>query len=110
MTEHVVDLPILELGDTVEIFVRPESIALSRKPDAMPDMDNHLEGSVESILFNGANSRLLVRERDTGGEITIALPQTGEFNDLVRGDNIHLAWKHEQARCFAVDGKKEPVR
>ncbi len=89
-------------NDTVEIFVRPESIALARKADAMPEMDNRLEGSVESILFNGANSRLLVREPKTGGEITVALPQTGEFNDLVRGDMIHLAWKHEQAKCFAA--------
>ena len=89
-------------NDAVEIFVRPESIALSRDQKSLPDIDNHLKGTVDSFLFNGANSKILVREEKTGGEITVAVPQTGEHNGLVRGDTVHLAWKHEQATCFST--------
>ena len=91
-------------GDTVEIFVRPESVALGRDKKQISAMDNQVEGEVVGVLFNGANSRVLVREAKSGGEIDIALPQTGEFNDLTRGQKIYMGWKHDQAKCFADNG------
>ncbi len=91
-------------GEAVEIFVRPESVAIGTEAGRVSAMDNRITGEVVSILFNGANSRALVRERVSGGEVDVALPQTGEFSHLVRGQQVHLGWGLAQAKAFAVKG------
>ncbi|GLQ07626.1 ABC transporter ATP-binding protein [Sneathiella chinensis] len=93
-------------GDAVDIFVRPESVALSRSADALSGMENRLAGQVKNVLFNGANSRILVQDPTNGGEIMVTLPQTGEFNDLRAGQDLHLGWKLSQAKCFAQEAGK----
>ena len=90
-----------EAGQTVEAFVRPEAVRLALKPAEISTMENRIEGVVASVLFNGANSRVLVRNPLDGGEIDVAIPQTGEFSDLQRGQKVHIGWQHEQTRCFA---------
>ncbi|HFQ16114.1 MAG TPA: ABC transporter ATP-binding protein [Rhodobacteraceae bacterium] len=92
----------LKTGDKVVIYVRPEAVAIGRDKDDLNHMDNRLDGRIDSVLFNGANSRILVHETRTGDEIDVALPQTGEFHDVAPGQTIHLGWKHDQARCFAA--------
>lgn len=92
----------LGAGDEVEIFVRPESVQIARNEDDVKSMDNRLQGKVESVLFNGANSRVLVREPRSGGEIDVALPQTGVFHELRQGEEIWLGWGHDQAKCFPI--------
>ena len=91
---------VLNTGERAEIFVRPESIQLSHAAARLKGFDNTMTGRVDSLLFNGANSAVLVRDERTGGKILVALPQTGEFADLVRGQDLHLAWNAEQAKCF----------
>lgn len=90
------------VGGEVEIFVRPESVQIARTEADVQAMDNKLQGRVESVLFNGANSRVLVREPRSGGEIDVALPQTGAFHELRQGEDIWLGWGQDQARCFAA--------
>ena len=87
-------------GDGVVVFVRPEAIALSRDGATLTAMTNRMDGEVVSVLFNGAASRLLVRAGPAGGEIDVALPQTGEFNDLAAGQPIKLGWSDAQTACF----------
>jgi hypothetical protein len=55
---------------------------------------------VASVLFNGASSRVLVRDA-RGGEIAVALPQTGEFAGLGAGVPVDLALLPGSAVCFA---------
>ncbi len=43
------------------------------------------QGQVESLLFDGANSAVLVRETASRTEFRIALPQTGQLADLAVG-------------------------
>jgi len=86
------------LGEEVEVFVRPEAVRLARDPALLGDLPNRMTGQVESLLFNGAASRVLVRVRS--GEVDVALPQSGEFADLARGEKLHLGWS--RARCFPV--------
>jgi spermidine/putrescine transport system ATP-binding protein len=93
----------LARGDRVEIFVRPESIILGHDADRLGAVDNRMQGRVENLLFDGANSRVMVRDTRTGHEITVTLPQTGEFAELGRGRSVHLGWTRGQAKCFAVD-------
>ncbi|MDH5666195.1 MAG: TOBE domain-containing protein, partial [Nitrosopumilus sp.] len=88
-------------GDEVDIFVRPESVIIAHDEARAQEMDNRLSGNVVSVLFNGANSRALVRESKTGGELDVALPQTGEFSGLSAGQQVFLGWGKQQSKAFA---------
>jgi spermidine/putrescine transport system ATP-binding protein len=90
----------LARGDRVEIFVRPESILLGRTPERLGAVDNRIRGRVDSVLFDGANSRVLVRHAASGHEIVATLPQTGAFAELSRGQDVHVGWTLAQAKCF----------
>ncbi|MDJ0820936.1 MAG: ABC transporter ATP-binding protein [Paracoccaceae bacterium] len=89
----------LSQGDRAEIFVRPESIRLAASAEALPDCENQLKGIVTSLLFNGAASRVLVRD-DVGETLEVTLPQSGEFAALQSGDTVHIGWGSAQATCF----------
>src|SRR5690606_7273629 len=54
----------LAAGDPVDVFVRPEAIVLDGRGEWPEAGRNRLEGCVDSLLFNGAASRLLVRAGD----------------------------------------------
>ncbi len=90
----------LSKGDAAEIFVRPEAVHLAASAEALLQFDNRLQGTVTSLLFNGAASRVLV-EDDAGETLEVTLPQTGEFASLKRGDRVHIGWGAAQATCFA---------
>lgn len=87
-----------DTGQTVDVFVRPEAIAI----DDEGVMDNTLSAKVENVLFNGAASSLQVRETVTGHEMTVALPQTGAFASIKPGDMVNLSWSAAHTRCFAA--------
>jgi spermidine/putrescine transport system ATP-binding protein len=90
----------LAAGQPVDLFVRPEGITLSTDPSEIGGLGNRLAGTVESVLFDGANSRVLMKEARTGGEVTAALPQTGRFADLGPGQTVHLGWNASGGLCF----------
>jgi len=89
----------------VDVFVRPESIALHRSPveakrkTADQVAANALSAVVESILFNGAQSRILVRT-PPGQAIEVALPQAGAYADLSEGEGVALSWDSTHCRCY----------
>src|SRR5262249_23727321 len=61
-------------GAAVEAFVRPEVASLGRSAaELAPGQPQH-SGVVESLLFDGANSAVLLRETTTRFEFRIALP------------------------------------
>ncbi len=94
----------LVVGAAAAAFVRPESIALARDPADLPASVQTLGGDVDSLLFDGANSAVLVREAATRHEFRIALPQTGGFADLVPGERIAFGFEPDRAVCFATAG------
>ncbi len=91
------------VGEGVEIFVRPEFITVQRqlaKTDGDIDAGhNQLEGVIDSLLFNGANSRVLVRSQ-TNQLIEADVTLTGGTDDLKPGDAVHLIWHAQQTMCF----------
>lgn len=92
-------------GDRVEIFIRPEFIhtaRLSEIENLPPQGNNHMDGVVDSLLFNGANSRILVR--DSSSELIEADVTLTGNNDLAPGEAVRLSWSSEQAMCFALKG------
>jgi spermidine/putrescine transport system ATP-binding protein len=59
-------------------------------------------GRVESLLFDGANSAVLLREERTGTEFRVALPQTGQFADLRSGESVAFGFDAQRAVCFKL--------
>ena len=101
----------LRRGDAVEVFVRPESIAVTRErdpgasaPAEAGDGRNRQAGRVESTLFNGANSRILVRTA-AGEQIEADLPQHGPDANLEKGEPVVLTWERAGSKCFARAGE-----
>jgi spermidine/putrescine transport system ATP-binding protein len=90
-------------GDSVSIFVRPEFITPQKtgnKAASAKGSENSIEGTVDSILFNGANSRVLVR--DKAGELIEAdVVLTGGTEDLKPQQAVRLNWPASQSMCFA---------
>jgi spermidine/putrescine transport system ATP-binding protein len=89
-------------GDDAEAFVRPEVIDLARDAAELPPAAQRFSGRVGSLLFDGANSAVLVREETTRAEIRIALPQTGRFADLRADETIAFGFDPQRAVCFGA--------
>ncbi|MDJ0857768.1 MAG: ABC transporter ATP-binding protein [Dinoroseobacter sp.] len=92
----------LAVGQRADIFVRPEAIRIARSDDDLAHFDNRITGRVESLLFNGAASRILVQDASGSGEIEVNLPQSGEFAGLDRGSEVRIGWSGTQGNCFAA--------
>ncbi|MDE2304119.1 MAG: ABC transporter ATP-binding protein [Gammaproteobacteria bacterium] len=92
-------------GDAVEAFVRPEAATLARERAQLPPGQSVHEGVVDSLLFDGAKSAVLLRESRSRREIRIALPQTGQFADLRHGEAVFFSFDPERATCFAAAGR-----
>jgi spermidine/putrescine transport system ATP-binding protein len=93
----------IAVGAAVEAFVRPEVASLARDAAELPADQPRYRGTVQSLLFDGANSALLLREATSQAEIRIALPQTGRFADLRVGEEIAFGFDPQRAVCFAAE-------
>jgi spermidine/putrescine transport system ATP-binding protein len=95
----------LSVGQLVDIFVRPEFIQSQKSTSSAsePESNDHntLSGTVDSVLFNGANSRILVRG-PTQELIEADVVVTGGTDDLRPGDKVRLTWPGTQTMCFGV--------
>jgi spermidine/putrescine transport system ATP-binding protein len=91
-------------GAAVEAFVRPEAATIGRTHAELAALAGQMvhQGEVESLLFDGANSAVLIREAKSRFEFRIALPQTGRYADLKVGERIFFSFDPERAVCFAA--------
>jgi spermidine/putrescine transport system ATP-binding protein len=87
-------------GAAADAFIRPEAMTLARAPAELPQRHTALSGEVTDMLFDGANSVVLLRESQSRRELRIALPQTGAFADLKPGARICFGFDPERAICF----------
>jgi spermidine/putrescine transport system ATP-binding protein len=90
----------IAVGDAVEGFVRPEVASLGRLAAELPGGQPRHAGQVQSLLFDGANSAVLLQESRTRREFRIALPQTGQFSDLKPQEPVLFSFDPERAVCF----------
>ncbi|WP_114973806.1 ABC transporter ATP-binding protein [Rhodoferax ferrireducens] len=89
-------------GDTVEAFVRPEVASLSRSAAIFSQAGlPHYRAQIDSLLFDGANSAVLLHEESSRTEFRIALPQTGHLSDLKVGETVSFGFDPQRAVCFA---------
>jgi spermidine/putrescine transport system ATP-binding protein len=87
------------IGSEVEIFIRPEAVHISQTLTA--DLqENQLNIRVNNILFDGANSQLLVEELTSKEEIKVKLPQTAQFMHLKKGDKLQISFPVLQVKTF----------
>ncbi len=90
-------------GDLVDVFVRPEAIAI-QLDGAAATLENQLTGVLESLLFNGANSRAMVRL--AGGDLLpVALPESIAQSPLEQGAAIKLGFSSVAALAFNSSGQ-----
>jgi len=92
----------LTRGDAAEAFVRPEVASLARDEAELPADQPRYRAKVESLLFDGASSAVLLREAGSGTEVRVALPQTGRFADLRVGEPVAFGFDPQRAVCFAA--------
>ena len=89
----------LSVGQRAQVFLRPEAIELGSAGEGV----NVSSGEVASVLFNGANSSVTVKDQ-SGDLLKVALPQTGNFANLRQGDSVFTRWDPKQARCYPASG------
>ena len=75
---------------------------LGRTPAELPAGQTAHSGEVISLLFDGANSAVLLRESQSHVEFRIALPQTGAYADLQVGARICFSFDPQRTICFAA--------
>ncbi|MBA3011832.1 MAG: ABC transporter ATP-binding protein [Proteobacteria bacterium] len=88
-------------GDEIDLFLRPEAIVL--EPDAAIEGLNRFFIIVRSILFDGANSRILALLPESDREIQISLPQTRQFDHIAPGDRVEAGWSPESGMMFVKE-------
>ena len=88
------------MGETCAAFIRPEVASLERSADRLPADHLVFGGKVQSLLFDGANSAVLLNEERSGFEFRVALPQTGRFADLKVGERVAFGFDPQRAICF----------
>ena len=92
---------VIASGAMVDTFIRPEAATIGRTPEELAAADQQIHaGTVESLLFDGANSAVLVKETISRFEFRIALPQTGRYADLKVGEQIVFTFDPERAVSF----------
>jgi len=104
-TRYLADSPgDVLVSQRVEMYVRPEAMII--EPDeSIPDL-NRMRVEVKSILFDGANSRLLVTPEKSAEELIVALPQNRQYDHIKAMDFITIGWRPSSAVCFKESGTK----
>ena len=93
----------LSAGAQAQLFVRPEAMVLLDGSQAQLGNGWAIyEGQVVSLLFDGANSAVLVNESQTQTPLRIALPQTGQYAGLQVGQSLRFGFDPENAVCFGA--------
>ena len=89
---------ILDPGTEVDLFLRPEAMLI--KPDPSISDLNRFDVIIKSILFDGANSRLLANPLNDDTELLIALPQNRQYDYIEVNDKIEIGWDKKSGICF----------
>ncbi len=85
-------------GVNADLFIRPEAMII--QPDAALSGLNRFQVKVKTILFDGANSRLLVTPVDGDTELLVALPQNRQFDHIRPEDQLEIGWDPTSGICF----------
>ena len=103
--KYLVDPPdSADPGDFVEMFIRPEEMIVN--PDESMRGINREDVVVKSVLFDGANNRLLVSRDRSTMEWLVALPRGRQYDAIKAKDLIRIGWHPSSAICFRAAGNQ----
>jgi spermidine/putrescine transport system ATP-binding protein len=88
----------LQVGRTVELSVRPESVFILAANGRSPDGPDPIRGTVEQVAYLGGNVQYQVRTNG-GLSITALAPKTGQR--LPVGSDVDVAWPPSEALVLA---------
>jgi spermidine/putrescine transport system ATP-binding protein len=83
-------------------FVRPEAVALAQGEVGLGSLPNRFEGRVSAVLFDGANSSLLIATPGFDEPIRAVLPQAGPLAGIEVGAPVHVGWSADAMKVFAA--------
>jgi spermidine/putrescine transport system ATP-binding protein len=89
-------------GDEVAAFVRPEVASIELDAAQLAPQMARYAGEVQSVLFDGANSAVLIVEQQSRFEFRVALPQTGRLANLTTGTQVYFGFDPQRAICFGA--------
>ncbi len=90
-------------GERVEMYIRPEATIIN-PPET--ETFNSISTVVKAILFDGANSRLLVAIEGGRKELLVSLPQNRQYDNIKVKDTIQVGWDLSSSVCFKETGVK----
>jgi spermidine/putrescine transport system ATP-binding protein len=94
----------LSESNKVEMYIRPQAMMIN--PDEKWPQLNRIRVEVKSVLFDAANSRLIVTPQHSHKELIVALPQNRQFDYIKVKDWIEIGWDPATAICFSESGIK----
>lgn len=90
----------MTVGESVDVFVRPEAIAIAF-PDQKPQQaENGVDVAVKEILFDGSRSQLVVENPQQQTTFSVQLPQTESFRRIRPGDQLFIHWQAAVSHCL----------
>ncbi len=86
--------------DTVPkvLYIRPEALIIN--PSADLDNVQTFDVQIKTILFDGSNTKLATRVKDSKEELLISLPQNAEFDGLEEGDTLSVGIHSDDLKCY----------
>jgi spermidine/putrescine transport system ATP-binding protein len=94
----------LDIGRTVELSIRPESILLKPTNGGPHGPLEPLQGTVEQVAYLGSNVQYQVRTRG-GLPMTVVAPRTQQR--LPIGTDVDITWSPDEALVLASANAKE---
>jgi spermidine/putrescine transport system ATP-binding protein len=94
----------LHEGGKVEMYIRPQAMIIN--PDDKWTHLNRVRVEVKSVLFDAANSRLIVTPEHSNKELIVALPQNRQYDHIRTRDFIKIGWDPASTICFSESGIK----
>ncbi len=84
--------------DISELFIRPEAFIINPDSDLL-DVDR-FDVTIDTILFDGSNTKLSTTVVGTDEELLISLPQNAQFDGLLEGSTLNIGIHRDDLKCF----------
>ncbi len=81
-----------------KLFIRPEAFIIEPKEDLDEVVTTLVK--IETVLFDGANTKLAAKVVESGDELLISLPQNAQFENLKAGDSIRVGVHSDDLKCY----------
>jgi spermidine/putrescine transport system ATP-binding protein len=98
---QVPDQPGLTRGATLRLAIRPEWADVFA-PNAVPEGENTLVGTIDEVIYQGEVMRILVRLPDRS-RFSVAIRNEGQLTRPLgwsRGDQVAVGWRPEDSQIL----------